>query len=278
MAMTSKDFRAKRKAEGVCIDCGGKRDRTGMRCGGCRQKNNAIAARRRNERVASRLCGACGETVQSGTVCAECQHKAREYRKKRYDDGLCAECQSPRLPQLTTCEACRVAGNVRSEKRRGLKISKWKKRGRRLFTEAGRPVSHEEAVRNAVRAAAVQIHSGVVCACGYPIEKPERGAMPKRCNMCQYDFEREQKRNKWAQNGNTRGPRLMDDAEKIAANKARKERAAAAMRKRRALLKLNGKCVGCGKDAREGVSTCLACSKKNTALHAARKPKKVVMV
>jgi hypothetical protein len=273
-----KEYRAAKTAAGLCHQCSAPLDSKSRLCQRCRHLAADHALARRKERQEARLCGQCGEIVDSGTVCGECQKKARDYQNNRYSKGLCAACNNPRSPSLTTCERCRVATNVRTEKRRGLKVSRWKKRGRRIYVEGGKQISHEEAVRSAVRAAAQQIATGIVCACGYPIEKPKNGAAPKRCDMCQYDFEREQKRAKWTKNGNARGARPADDAEKVAANKARKQRAAKAMRERRAALKASGKCIGCGKLAREGLSTCKECSKKNAALHSARRAKNSSMV
>lgn len=86
----------------------------GRWCAGCRERQRATLARRRNIRVTAGLCNDCGKESDKGTLrCADC----RERRRHRRIEHLCAlQCTvcGRGLPNVRRrmCARCRLKGRV----------------------------------------------------------------------------------------------------------------------------------------------------------------------
>lgn len=98
--MTSQATIDLRRAEGVCVICGGPLDqRTRSKCYDCRQKNNARCRRMFERRAVKGLCVQCAKpmdrSVEPGSAvrCHDClkgtQRRALGYRKERVARGEC---------------------------------------------------------------------------------------------------------------------------------------------------------------------------------------------
>jgi hypothetical protein len=90
------------------------------------------------------------------------------------------------------CDDCKSADRLK--RKRNIKPIEGKKRGRKLRTESGAIISHEEIVNGLIKKTAAQIALDMVvsgtCACGIDIRVwPGKGAHPTQCDSCAY-FER----------------------------------------------------------------------------------------
>lgn len=67
----------------------------------------AYAKRRRQERVAAGLCGACGAPPEPGyKTCCECLKRADAYRRDRIKRKACVQCEAPVERSGCYCASC----------------------------------------------------------------------------------------------------------------------------------------------------------------------------
>lgn len=133
--MCTKSDYDKRKALGLCVECGAKAAEDGhVRCEQCllkhRVRDNKRNSRLRKKRLPhtkrvydndlykwrkeNNLCVRCGteEPVKGGLFCWRCVLAKRDDRSveyvRRIDSGLCSSCGKPLDREGVICEACRV--------------------------------------------------------------------------------------------------------------------------------------------------------------------------
>ena len=116
--------RARRRRDGLCMDCGGERAAGRMRCEGCLRSLADKALAERDGRKAKGLCiaGGCRRRAAEGRV--RCRIHLREMRARQRDrsarraaKGLCRGCPNPALPDRSRCEPC-TARDREARKRR----------------------------------------------------------------------------------------------------------------------------------------------------------------
>ena len=124
----------KRKANGLCIDCGNALDRNGVRCVKCNEKHNEESKEDRKWYIDNGICPRCRKNIIFGTenMCAECSAYAYEitmnsrerlgkehYNKVHKDwskrthnemiqNGICTRCRKRKADYgYKTCGICR---------------------------------------------------------------------------------------------------------------------------------------------------------------------------
>ena len=126
----------RRKAQGLCVECGQTLDRNGTRCVTCRKKINDKEKARRQWYSSHRICPGCGRNDLMGdeTVCHECRaqetnstlknqnreqynnyHKnwAKITYQKRKGAGICIRCGKRSATKgETMCAICRNRNNA----------------------------------------------------------------------------------------------------------------------------------------------------------------------
>ena len=114
-------YRARRAASGACMECPtGRHEPNSPRCADCRERNRRNATARYARNLGAGVCVDCSKRpAETGLV--RCMHCASErkskrsttysadYRKSRYERGMCANCKSPRLGDSHRCKSCGVA-------------------------------------------------------------------------------------------------------------------------------------------------------------------------
>jgi predicted amidophosphoribosyltransferase len=118
--------REERRAAGLCVVCGGPKDRDGWHCSGCLKKMNGMKAKCVRKKKERGLCANCGNaTVDGAWCCPECQKKANAHavniRKTRREQGLCPQCGQPADDGYIYCQRCRdIKGEWVRCKRHGI--------------------------------------------------------------------------------------------------------------------------------------------------------------
>lgn len=138
MALTKKEinagFRKRRKEQGLCIDCGGKLDRDGIRCDSCNEKIKKCNREMYAWRQGHKICPKCkvNDLFGDEKVCLECNarnyaitmrsrerlgkehvnkvHKewAKNEHQKRIEKGVCTRCGKRKADKgFKTCGICR---------------------------------------------------------------------------------------------------------------------------------------------------------------------------
>ena len=127
----------KRKANGLCIDCGNALDRDGVRCVKCNEKNNKESKEDRKWYRENGICPRCRKNIILGTenVCPECSAYAyeitmksrerlgkehynkvhKEWSKRTHHEmiqkGICTRCRKRKADYgYKTCGICREKG------------------------------------------------------------------------------------------------------------------------------------------------------------------------
>ena len=127
----------KRKANGLCIDCGNVLDRDGVRCVKCNEKNNKESKEDRKWYRENGICPRCRKNIILGTenVCPECSAYAyeitmnsrerlgkehynkvhKEWSKRTHHEmiqkGICTRCRKRKADYgYKTCGICREKG------------------------------------------------------------------------------------------------------------------------------------------------------------------------
>lgn len=127
----------KRKANGLCIDCGNVLDRNGVRCVKCNEKNNKESKEDRKWYRENGICPRCRKNIILGTenVCPECSAYAyeitmnsrerlgkehynkvhKEWSKRTHHEmiqkGICTRCRKRKADYgYKTCGICREKG------------------------------------------------------------------------------------------------------------------------------------------------------------------------
>lgn len=73
-----KKYREKRRADGLCPDCGNQTDRPGKtQCSSCATRATKRTMKKRKEREAAGLCKHCNRKAEFGTRCQEHWYKAQ---------------------------------------------------------------------------------------------------------------------------------------------------------------------------------------------------------
>ncbi len=101
----------KRKAQGLCIECGNAPATRGLRCPGCADKNKNRAFRHVEQRKAQGLCTVCGnKPATQGLLCDRCTERNREkaslYQNKKKSQGLCITCGKVPATEGVRCPEC----------------------------------------------------------------------------------------------------------------------------------------------------------------------------
>lgn len=110
----------KRRAAGLCPECGKIKSARYVSCYKCRQKRRRYRRKRLadnprlrrthktyHRRRAAGLCPECGGKRDTNyLVCSTCLDKRRERRLKRIADGLCTVCGSPAASGYALCRRC----------------------------------------------------------------------------------------------------------------------------------------------------------------------------
>ena len=133
----------RRKAAGLCVDCGQELDRDGARCQRCRDRINAATKKQREEVATRGVCPRCGKRKLWGDEkeCIECRAEAAgrqaEWREKnseafreshaiwskktyskRREAGICTRCgKRPAAPGKAMCGICSARQNTRRRER-----------------------------------------------------------------------------------------------------------------------------------------------------------------
>ena len=126
----AQERRQMREREGLCVICGGPRDRADRKCcTSClkiaRIKQKDYQQRMRAEMREKGLCIHCRteKAVEGKTLCATCAKMINLRNLQRYRDrvnnGLCPWCAQPVEGQYIYCETCRK--RQRSYNRKGKK-------------------------------------------------------------------------------------------------------------------------------------------------------------
>lgn len=115
IADSMKRTRDKRKEAGLCIVCGGPKDRDGWHCSRCLKKMNAMKRTCVLRRKQAGICANCGKpTGNNGWICDDCRKKsnahAKERGKWRRAHGLCPQCGRPTEDRVY-CQRCRDIHN-----------------------------------------------------------------------------------------------------------------------------------------------------------------------
>lgn len=93
-----REYRKKRREQGLCPRCGGEIKDKYKYCERCREKRREHMNRMRKEREKKGICVSCGKEKDNDKYkhCKECRKKARKYNKKiieeRKEKGLCINC------------------------------------------------------------------------------------------------------------------------------------------------------------------------------------------
>lgn len=108
--------RDERRAAGLCIVCGGPKDREGWHCSSCLKKMNALKRNNVIKRKAAGICANCGKpTNDGGWCCPDCQKKNNAHAKERglwrRAHGLCPQCGQPADDGYIYCQRCRDIHN-----------------------------------------------------------------------------------------------------------------------------------------------------------------------
>ena len=103
-------LKAKRKAEGVCIYCGGKLDTEYLYCSKCNEKVNKMQNNWILEKHNKGYCANCNKILdREGWFCIDCANdlklKARIRNAERKANGLCIQCGRP-TDGKTYCQRC----------------------------------------------------------------------------------------------------------------------------------------------------------------------------
>ena len=138
-----KQWKEKRRSQGLCVACGKPLDRDGIHCAECRRKTNQATKERRRWYLEHKICPRCGKNDIMGdeTRCPECRADAtnnalanrdkesynkyhREWNKatyhKRKENGICTRCGKRKSTNGTTlCDICREKGREARRVRNG---------------------------------------------------------------------------------------------------------------------------------------------------------------
>lgn len=150
-------LRKRRKEAGLCVLCGKKLDRKGIRCISCNDKMNKYHRETRAWRLEHRICPRCGKNDLFGDEksCPECS--AKEYERamrsrenggtehynsvhakwdkkeriRREENGLCKRCGKMKADYgYKTCGICREKGrNYKRVKYMSTKKKEWEENG-----------------------------------------------------------------------------------------------------------------------------------------------------
>jgi hypothetical protein len=129
--------RQERKIAGLCVVCGGPKDREGWHCSKCLDYNNGLKKTIRERHLIEGLCATCLSPLdREGWFCSACLKKsnahARERTKYRKENGLCPQCGNKADDGYVFCQRCRdLKADWVKNKRAGIKLisSRGKKRG-----------------------------------------------------------------------------------------------------------------------------------------------------
>lgn len=113
-AIEKRFIRHCRKADNICVQCGGKKGKRYICCGSCREDHKEFLKRLRLIRIENKVCEKCRKKlsdINSNTTCLECKKKSREATQrrteKRYVSGICIKCgKSKRLKGKASCSKC----------------------------------------------------------------------------------------------------------------------------------------------------------------------------
>ena len=104
--------RAKRKAIGVCTECGQPTKEGCVLCQSCIDKCSKAGMERYYRNKAAGVCPYCGDELTDGCMCEACKaahHKlAHEHYRRRVDAGRCQRCGGPSRPDRILCSDCAV--------------------------------------------------------------------------------------------------------------------------------------------------------------------------
>lgn len=120
----SRDLTRRRKATGLCVKCGGARDRgsSAALCSKCLVLNRSNQSRIKAERRAAGVCINCGaEKEQPDRArCDACLKWAREYRKQWINGSpkRCKDCGVVHNSPRTVCDRCAEARRIYKAERR----------------------------------------------------------------------------------------------------------------------------------------------------------------
>lgn len=133
MSMTGAQTRIRRRAAGLCGECGAECSESC--CSACKRKSCERHKRLRLRRRSQGLCVDCGKSepcypltrclacrdlhLQRDAACERGNHRRRKQRQDRKAAGLCAVCgRQPHLPDMTKCLDCKVRIGLREQRRR----------------------------------------------------------------------------------------------------------------------------------------------------------------
>lgn len=123
-AASMRALHARRRAAGLCVQCGWPNDRQGVNlCTDCRDTHRDSAAQRSAERRANGLCSECGKSrPRKHAMCARCRATAtrlsRRRRAWRKSMGLCMRCDRPRTTTLCDFHRAELSANQQRRKLR----------------------------------------------------------------------------------------------------------------------------------------------------------------
>lgn len=105
------DLRAKRKAEGKCVQCGAELDREGICCTRCNDMNNESKSIGRYFMQKAGKCVNCGKALDRvGMFCKKCLKKSNKKamirNAERRLQGLCVQCGEI-AEGYSYCQRCR---------------------------------------------------------------------------------------------------------------------------------------------------------------------------
>lgn len=105
-------IRQERKIAGLCVVCGGPKDREGWHCSSCLDYCNGLKATIRERHLIEGLCATCLSPLdREGWFCSACLKKsnahARERTIFRRENGLCPRCGRKADDGYIYCLRCR---------------------------------------------------------------------------------------------------------------------------------------------------------------------------
>lgn len=104
-------LRKERKANFMCVQCGGYLDREGIYCIRCNSLNRISKLKFRQKKIAARKCLCCNKDMdRKGLFCNKCiiyyRTLARARNAYRRDNGLCVQCGAA-ADGYSYCQRCR---------------------------------------------------------------------------------------------------------------------------------------------------------------------------
>lgn len=130
-----------RKAAGLCGYCGRRPPEEGrVSCRECGERQKSYSRNRRSALRAMGRCVGCGKKIDTGyglAVCEEChdrmtgglalyrqehpeksRERAREYHRRRKENGICNSCGKPSRPGMWRCQSCQKKLTLKNAERR----------------------------------------------------------------------------------------------------------------------------------------------------------------